>query len=73
MKKLIVINIICLFVGIGVQPAFANNNISVVSKNEQIIFGKAASDVKCLVCGEELAKSTGGKAKIVGQVLEVLS
>lgn len=42
-------------------------------KNEQIIFGKSASKVKCLVCGEVLAESTGGKAKIKGQVLEVLS
>jgi len=42
-------------------------------KNEQIIFGKAASTVKCLVCGEVLAESTGGKATIKGQVLEVLS
>lgn len=42
-------------------------------KNEQIIFGKAATKVKCLVCGEVLAESAGGKAKIKGQVLEVLS
>ena len=42
-------------------------------KNEQIIFGKAATKVKCLVCGEVLAESTGGKAVIKGEVLEVLS
>ena len=42
-------------------------------KNEQIIFGKAATTVKCLVCGEVLAESAGGKAKIKGEVLEVLS
>ena len=42
-------------------------------KNEQIIFGKAAQKVKCLVCGEVLAESAGGKANIKGQVLEVLS
>ena len=42
-------------------------------KNEQTIFGKAATKVKCLVCGEVLAKSTGGKAIIKGEVLEVLS
>jgi len=41
-------------------------------KNEQIIFGKAASEVKCLVCGKELASSAGGKAKIKARVLEVL-
>jgi small subunit ribosomal protein S27e len=40
--------------------------------NEQVIFNKATSNVKCLVCGEELAKSTGGKAKIVSKVLQVL-
>lgn len=33
-------------------------------KNEQIIFRKAASTVKCLVCGEILAEPTGGLAEI---------
>ena len=41
-------------------------------KNEQIVFGKAASEVKCLVCGEDLLESTGGKSKIKARVLEVL-
>jgi len=41
-------------------------------KNEQIIFGKASSAVKCLVCGKELAASAGGKAKIKARILEVL-
>ena len=41
-------------------------------KNEQIIFGKAASTVKCLVCGKVLTEPTGGKAKIRARVLEVL-
>jgi len=41
-------------------------------KNEQITFGKAASEVKCLVCGEILASPTGGKTKAVARVLEVL-
>ncbi len=41
-------------------------------KNEQIIFGKVASLVKCLVCEQELANPTGGKSKIKGRVLEVL-
>lgn len=41
-------------------------------KNEQVIFGKAASEVKCLVCGEILAKSTGGKSDIQARILEVL-
>jgi small subunit ribosomal protein S27e len=41
-------------------------------KNEQMIFMRAASKVKCLVCGEMLAEPTGGKArlnvKILGQL-----
>jgi len=41
-------------------------------KNEQVIFGRAAMDVNCLVCGEPLAKPSGGKTKITAQVLEVL-
>ncbi len=41
-------------------------------KNEQIIFGKASSEVKCLVCGKQLASSAGGKSKIKARVLEVL-
>ncbi len=41
-------------------------------KNEQIIFGKAASNVKCLVCGKPLAESTGGKSKVRSRILEVL-
>jgi len=41
-------------------------------KNEQIIFGKAATEIKCLVCNKILATSTGGKAKINARILEVL-
>ncbi len=40
-------------------------------KNEQIIFNKASTDVKCLVCGAELAEAKGGKAKIKAKVLQV--
>ncbi len=42
-------------------------------KNEQIIFGKAATIVECLVCKEILAKPKGGKAEITGRVVEVLN
>lgn len=42
-------------------------------KNEQNIFNKASSSVACLVCGENLAKSTGGKAEITARVLEELN
>jgi len=40
-------------------------------KNEQVIFGKATTKVKCLKCGNILAKPEGGKAKIRAPVLEV--
>ncbi len=36
-------------------------------KNEQVIFERAASVVKCLVCGEVLAKPTGGKAVVTSE------
>lgn len=41
-------------------------------KNEQIIFGKAATKVNCLVCGKQLATPTGGKIKVKARILEVL-
>lgn len=41
-------------------------------KNEQIIFEKASTQVKCLVCGEILAIPKGGKAEIKTTVLEIL-
>ncbi len=40
--------------------------------NEQIIFNKAASTVKCLVCGTALAEPSGGKAKIMAKVIQVV-
>jgi small subunit ribosomal protein S27e len=39
-------------------------------KNEQIIFNKATSAVKCLVCGFDLIERSGGKAKIKSKVLQ---
>jgi small subunit ribosomal protein S27e len=41
-------------------------------KNEQIIFGNVSTKVNCLVCSKDVAHPTGGKAKIVARVLEVL-
>ena len=38
-------------------------------KNEQVIFDKPASEVKCLVCGEVLATPSGGKAEIKAKIL----
>jgi small subunit ribosomal protein S27e len=41
-------------------------------KNEQIIFGKASTIVKCLVCDKVLSEPTGGKSKVKARILEVL-
>ena len=41
-------------------------------KNEQVIFGKPATLVNCLVCEKPLAESTGGKGRIRARILEVL-
>jgi len=41
--------------------------------NQQIIFGCSATNVECLVCGKTLLQSTGGKARILTKILEVLS
>ncbi len=41
-------------------------------KNEQIIFGKSANNVKCLVCSRIIAEPTAGKSKIKARILEVL-
>ena len=42
-------------------------------KNEQVIFGKPAAAVNCLVCNKVLAEPSGGKGKIKARILEVLS
>ena len=41
-------------------------------KNEQIIFGKATTNIKCLVCEKPIGEPTGGKTKIKARILEVL-
>ncbi len=41
-------------------------------RNEQIMFNRAASIVKCLVCGSVLAEPTGGVADIKAKVIQVL-
>lgn len=41
-------------------------------KNEQIIFGKSATEVDCLVCQKVLSVPTGGKTRMKARVLEVL-
>lgn len=40
--------------------------------NEQIVFSKASTMVRCAICGSVLAEPTGGKAKIKGEILEEL-
>lgn len=41
-------------------------------KNEQVVFNKAASVVKCLVCESVLVEPRGGMADIKTKVLEVV-
>ena len=41
-------------------------------KNEQVIFNKASTKVNCLVCGEPLLETTGGKSIIKTKVIEVV-
>ena len=41
--------------------------------NTQIIFGCSATDVECNVCKKTLLQSTGGKARILTKILEVLT
>jgi small subunit ribosomal protein S27e len=41
-------------------------------ENEQIIFSRASTAVKCLVCGRTLAEPRGGKAEIKTKVVEAL-
>ncbi len=42
-------------------------------KNEQIVFSRPSSDVKCLVCNELLVKATGGKGEVLGEIIETYS
>lgn len=41
-------------------------------KNEQVIFGKTAVNIPCLVCNDVLAEPSGGKSRIKARILEVL-
>lgn len=41
-------------------------------ENEQIVFEKVSSEVACAVCGTTLARPTGGKAAIDGEIIEVV-
>jgi small subunit ribosomal protein S27e len=41
-------------------------------KNEQVIFGSASTKVKCLICGESLLNTKGGKSEITAKIVEPL-
>jgi len=41
-------------------------------ESEQAVFEKAATAVACEVCGHTLARPTGGKADIEGEVTETV-
>ena len=41
-------------------------------ENEQTVFEKASTEVSCAVCGHTLARPTGGKAAIEGEVVETV-
>ncbi len=41
-------------------------------ENEQVVFSKTATEVSCAVCGHTLARPTGGKATLEGDVLETV-
>ncbi len=65
-----------LFKENGCSKAMASSYVRVKCikcNNEQILFSKAATLVKCLVCGEILAEPTGGKADVKGRVMEILA
>lgn len=40
--------------------------------NEQVVFDRAAVQVKCNVCEGILVETQGGKAKIKGEVTQIL-
>lgn len=40
--------------------------------NEQTLFSKASTEVRCAVCGSTLATPTGGEADLAGEVLSVV-
>ncbi len=41
-------------------------------ENEQILFNNASTTVSCHICGSKLAVPKGGRAKIKGEILEVI-
>lgn len=41
-------------------------------ENEQVVFGKASTKVRCNKCGKIIVKPSGGNAKIRAKVEEVI-
>lgn len=41
-------------------------------KNDQVVFGKASTRVKCVKCNKLLVKNGGGKAQVKTLISEVL-
>ena len=42
-------------------------------KNEQVVFNKASTVVKCLNCEEDLVIPTGGRAQLEGKKIQTLT
>lgn len=41
--------------------------------NEQVVFDHAAFPSRCLVCGVVLVVPSGGKAKVLGELIKIMS
>ncbi|WP_247731521.1 30S ribosomal protein S27e [Halovivax limisalsi] len=41
-------------------------------ENEQIVFGRASTEVACAVCGTTLVRPTGGNAAIEHEIVETV-
>jgi len=41
-------------------------------EHEQVVYGKAATEVDCVECGAVLARPTGGKAAFTAEVAETV-
>ncbi|UXD21348.1 30S ribosomal protein S27 [Ignicoccus pacificus DSM 13166] len=40
--------------------------------NEQVVFSHATYPASCLMCGTKLVEPTGGKARILGELVKIL-
>jgi small subunit ribosomal protein S27e len=41
-------------------------------REKRVVFTHTTSDISCASCGQPLAEKTGGKAKILGNVVSIL-